>query len=105
MKSQWKLTALAVAFVAAACGTESSQQNLQAVSCSVRVAANDDAINAALQQVADGTLDPCSGSLANPERYSAELSRIDRVDGSDAFVEMVFLMRLRHPTDPKVVPF
>ena len=105
MKSQWKLAAVAAAFLAVACGTESSQQNVQAVSCSMRVAANADAIDAALQQVADGTLDPCSGSLANPELYSAEFSRIDAVDGSDAFVEMVFLMRLRHPTDPKVVPF
>jgi hypothetical protein len=106
MKPQWKLAALAAAVLAAACGTESSsQQNAQAVSCSMRVAANNDAINAALQQVAAGTLDPCSGALASRELYSAELSRIDAVDGNDAFVEMVFLMRLRHPTDPKVVPF
>ena len=105
MKTQWKLTALAAALLTAACGSESSQRNVEAVSCSMRVAATTDAINAAMQQVADGTLDPCSGSLANREAYSAELSRIDSVDGSDAFVEMVFLMRLRHPTDPKVVPF
>lgn len=104
MKAQWKLVIAAVTALAAACGGQDAQErNVQAVECSLKVANNAQAIQLALQQVADGQLDPCSGALTDAGRYSAELGRIDRTDGSDAYVSMVFMMRLRSPTDPRTV--
>lgn len=103
MQAKWKIVIPVLTALAAACGQDVEQRNDQAVECSVRVPANADAIRVALQQVADGTLDPCSGALTQASQYSAELGHIDPEDGSDAFVRMVFLMRVRHPTEPRVV--
>ena len=101
MKLSSKIAAAALAVLAGACGRESSSQGTaEAVSCSIRVPANPDAIQAALKDVRDGSLDPCAGAIAHPDRYLAELTRIDPADGGDAFVEMVFAMRQRHPGDP-----
>ena len=104
MKAQWKLVIAVVTALASACGGQDGQERSdQAVECSVKVAANAEAIRLALQQVADGTIDPCAGALSEASRYSAELGRIDPEDGSDAYVRMVFVMRLRNPTDPRTV--
>ena len=101
MKLDLKIAAAALAVLAGACGRESSsQRTAEAVSCSIRVPANPDAIQAALQKVQDGSLDPCAGAIADPDQYLAELTRIDAADGDDAFVEMVFAMRHRQPGNP-----
>jgi len=104
MKAQWKIAIAVLTALAAACGGQTVQERSdQAVECSLKVAANAEAIRLALQQVADGTVDPCGGALTEASRYSAELGRIDPDDGSDAYVQMVFTMRLRNPTDPRTV--
>src|SRR5215475_2923115 len=92
-----RLTAAAVAVLAAACGPESSQRIAESVSCTIRVAADVDSIRSAVQQVADRTLDPCSGALTQADRDAAVLTRIDRSGEFNGYVELVFLIRFRHP--------
>lgn len=96
----WTLAAASVVALVVACGTESSQRTYEAVSCTLQVPASVDSIRFALQQVADGSLDPCSGALKQPERYVAELTRTDRSEPPDAFLQLIFAMRLRHPGEP-----
>ncbi len=99
MKSTLVLPFLVV--VATACGgavqSNAVQRNQAAAQCSLQLAphANADAIQRALQSVADGAIDPCSGALAHRELYSADLSSIEETP--DGYVVLVFWMRLLHP--------
>jgi hypothetical protein len=101
MKLHSKLAAVAAAVLAGACGTESQTGALQDFSCTLKVRDDPRAINEALQQVHDGTLDACNGALTAIDQYSAEAVRIDRLDGSDAgYVDIVFMLRLRRVNGP-----
>src|SRR5260370_26264028 len=99
MKSPPVLPFLVV--VATACGgavqSNAVQRNQAAAQCSLQLAphANADAIQRALQSVADGAIDPCSGALAHPELYTADLSRTDETP--DGHLGLAFSMRLLHP--------
>jgi hypothetical protein len=106
MKTNPKAVLCVLAMVAAACGvkqTNSVQREEAAAECSLSLAPHSDAqaIQRAIQAVADGSLDPCAGGLAQRQLYRAVLARVDQSDGPDPFVVLVYRMTLLHPGQPK----
>lgn len=107
MQKNWKLIAVPVLF-AVACGgtiqreTAPANDTAGSVECSLALAphSNAAALQQAVQDVVDGSLDPCAGSLPQRELYGASLARIDEDGGMDRFLVLVFRMRLLHPLQP-----
>src|ERR1700674_3387149 len=112
MKTCLKLIPV-LAILATACGgviqrngvsPNETVQSDETAQCSLSLAphSNADAIQRAVQAVADGLVDPCAGSLAQRQLYTASLARIDQGDGADPFLVLVFWMRLLPPNEPPV---
>jgi hypothetical protein len=101
MKTVWKLIpVLAILMTACAGGVhrdaaprEEAVQSDDTAECSVSLPlhSSSEAIHRALQAVADGSLDPCGGPLAQRELYSANLLRIDQGDR-----DVVLVFRMLH---------
>jgi hypothetical protein len=92
---------LVLTFSTAACGGKQAASAV-AAGCAMTLAAHSDAVAVqdAIDAVAAGAIDPCAGSLSHRELYRALLERIDRSDGPDAFVTLVYRMQLLHPDWP-----
>jgi hypothetical protein len=104
----WKPIVILVLFAVACGGTAqretaatARERETDSVQCSLSFAPHSDAaaVQRALQAVADGSLDPCAGTLPQRELYSASLARIDQ-DDADRFLVLVFWMRRLHPLQP-----
>ena len=101
--------ALVLMVLAAACGGAVQRNSLSrdavphndaTAECSLSLGrVNADAIQRAVHEAGDGSLDPCSGSLAQRDAYEADLARVD--ESPDGYVTLVFWMRLLHPEDPR----
>ena len=90
-----KTCALILMILAGACGA-SVQRNESAAQCSVSLGhASPATIARTIREASDGSLDPCSGSLAQRESYVADLAAIER--DPDGYVTLVFWMRLLNP--------
>lgn len=87
---------LFVPMLAAACGT-AKQKETTVAECALSLPAHSDhvAIEDAIDAVANGTLDPCQGSLAHREAYRAELDHVE--DPPDASVVLIYRMEFLHP--------
>ena len=108
MKTAWRLipvltlvtTACANAVHGDATSREAVVENDDIAECSLSLPphSNAEAIDRALQAVADGSLDPCGGALLQREQYDASFLRIDQGDLSD-----VIFFRMLHRNERLVV--
>jgi len=108
MKTVWKLIpVLTLVTIACASAVHRDAAPREAVvdeddsaECSLSIAPHSsaEAVRSALQAVADGSLDPCAGAMAQREQYKASFLRIDQGERND-----ILVFRMQHRGDPLVV--